>query len=51
MESGLLLDAVVSESAAILELLPAENQTLLLIREDSLIVLNLGLTKQASQVT
>ena len=42
MESGLLLDVVVRESASIFELLSGENQALL-IRGNSLLVLNLGL--------
>lgn len=42
MEGGLLLDVVVRQSSAVLKLLSSENQTLL-IRGDSLLVLNLGL--------
>ena len=42
MEGRLLLNVVVRESAAILELLSGENQTLLIGR-DALLVLNLGL--------
>jgi len=42
VEGGLLLDVVVRESAAVLELLSGENETLL-IRWNSLLVLNLGL--------
>jgi len=42
MESGLLLDVVVAESAAILELLSSEDESLL-IGWDSFLVLNLGL--------
>lgn len=42
MESGLLLDVVIRESATILELLSGENETLL-IRWDPLLVLNLAL--------
>ena len=42
MESGLLLDVVVRQSSAVLELLSGEDQTLL-IRGDSFLVLNLGL--------
>ena len=42
MQSGLLLDVVVAESAAILELLSSEDQPLL-VWGDSLLVLNLGL--------
>ena len=42
MESGLLLDVVVAESAAILKLLSGKNETLL-IRGDSFLVLDLGL--------
>ena len=40
MESGLLLDVVVRESAAILQLLARENQTLLIGR-NALLILNL----------
>jgi len=42
MESGLLLDVVVSEGSAVLELLSSEDESLL-IRWDSLLVLDLGL--------
>jgi len=42
MESGLLLDVVVAESATILELLPSEDQPLL-VRGNPLLVLDLGL--------
>ena len=42
MEGGLLLDVVVRQGAAILELLSGKDQTLL-IRGDALLVLNLGL--------
>lgn len=42
MESGLLLDIVVGQSAAVLELLSSEDQTLL-VRRDALLVLDLGL--------
>jgi len=42
VKSGLLLDVVVAESAAILELLAGEDETLL-IRGDTLLVLDLGL--------
>ena len=42
MEGGLLLDVVVGESPAILELLASEDQTLL-VGWDSLLVLDLGL--------
>jgi hypothetical protein len=42
MESGLLLDVVVGKSSAILELLTSKNQSLL-VRGNSLLVLNLGL--------
>ena len=42
VKSALLLDVVVRESAAVLELLAGENQTLL-IRRNSLLVLNLRL--------
>ncbi len=42
MEGGLLLDVVVREGAAILELLASEDQTLL-VRRDALLVLNLAL--------
>ena len=39
MESGLLLDVVIAEGAAILELLPGEDETLL-IHRNALFVLN-----------
>ena len=42
MKSGLLLDVVIRESTAILELLSGEDETLL-IRGNSLLVLNLSL--------
>ena len=42
MESGLLLDVVVGEGSAVLELLTGEDKSLL-IRWDSLFVLDLGL--------
>ena len=42
VESGLLLDVVVGQSAAVLQLLTGENQTLL-VRGNSLLVLDLGL--------
>ena len=42
MEGGLLLDVVVRESAAVLELLASEDQALL-VRGDALLVLDLGL--------
>ena len=42
VESGLLLDVVVGEGAAVLELLSGEDETLL-IRRDALLVLDLGL--------
>ena len=42
VESGLLLDVIIRESAAVLELLASENQALL-IRGNSLLVLDLGL--------
>ena len=42
MESGLLLNVVVGQSAAILELLAGEDQTLL-VRRDALLILDLGL--------
>ena len=42
VEGGLLLDVVVGKSAAVLELLAGEDETLL-IRGDSLLVLDLGL--------
>ena len=42
MESGLLLDVVVREGAAILELLSSEDESLL-IGWDALLVLDLGL--------
>jgi len=41
VESGLLLDVVVSKGATVLELFPSENETLLVWR-DALLVLNLG---------
>ena len=44
MEGGLLLDVVVGESAAILELLTSEDETLL-VRGDALLVLDLGLDR------
>ena len=40
MEGGLLLDVVVSKSAAVLKLLAGEDQTLL-IRGDALLILDL----------
>jgi len=42
MEGGLLLDVVISQGAAILQLLPGEDQTLL-VWWDPFLVLNLGL--------
>ena len=42
MKGGLLLDVVVGQSTAVLELLASENQALL-IRGNTLLVLNLGL--------
>ena len=42
MEGRLLLNVIVSQSAAILELLTSENQTLL-VRGDSFLILNLSL--------
>jgi len=42
MEGGLLLDVVVAEGAAVLELLSSENETLL-IRWNAFLVLDLGL--------
>nr|AFK34695.1 unknown [Lotus japonicus] len=42
VESGLLLDVVVSKCAAVFQLLPGEDETLL-VRWDSLLVLDLGL--------
>ena len=42
MEGGLLLDVVVRQGAAVLQLLAGEDQTLL-IRWDDLLVLDLGL--------
>jgi hypothetical protein len=42
MEGGLLLDVVVGQSAAVLELLAGEDQALL-VRRDALLVLNLAL--------
>ena len=42
VEGGLLLDVVVAESSAILELLSSENESLL-VRWDALLVLDLGL--------
>ncbi len=41
MQSGLFLDVVVRECAAILELLASENETLL-VRRNALLVLNLN---------
>ena len=41
VERGLLLDVVVGEGAAVLQLLSSEDQTLL-IRRDALLVLDLG---------
>ena len=42
MERGLLLDVVVGERAAVLELLAGEDQALL-VRRDALLVLDLSL--------
>jgi hypothetical protein len=42
MKGRLLLDVVVRQGAAILELLAGENQSLL-VRRDALLILNLGL--------
>ena len=42
MERGLLLDVVVSQRTAILELLAREDETLL-VRRDTLLILDLGL--------
>ena len=42
VESGLLLDVVVGEGAAVLELLAGEDQALL-VRRNALLVLDLGL--------
>ena len=42
MESGLLLDVVVREGAAVFKLLSGENQTLL-VRRNAFLVLNLRL--------
>jgi hypothetical protein len=42
MEGGLLLDVIIGESAAILKLLASENQALL-VRGNTLLVLDLGL--------
>merc|ERR1711937_1042795 len=42
MESGLLLDVVVGEGSAVLELLTGEDESLL-VRWDALLVLDLGL--------
>lgn len=42
MQGGLLLDVVVGEQAAVLQLLAGENQTLL-VGGNALLVLNLGL--------
>jgi len=42
MEGGLLLDVVIRESAAVLELLASEDEALL-IRRDALLILDLGL--------
>jgi hypothetical protein len=42
MESRLLLDVVVAQGAAILQLLAGEDETLL-VRRDALLVLDLGL--------
>ena len=42
MEGGLLLDVVVGEGSAVFELLSSEDESLL-IRWDSLLVLDLGL--------
>ena len=41
VQGGLLLDVVVGQSAAVLQLLSGENETLL-IRWDAFLVLNLG---------
>ena len=41
MKGGLLLDVVVAEGATVLELLPGEDQALL-VRGDSLLVLDLS---------
>ena len=42
MEGGLLLNVIIRESAAVLELLAGEDQALL-VRRDALLVLNLAL--------
>ena len=42
VESGLLLDVVVGEGASVLQLLPGEDQSLL-VRRDAFLVLDLGL--------
>ena len=42
MERGLLLDVVVSQRAPVIQLLAGENQTLL-VRRNTLLILNLGL--------
>ena len=42
MQGGFLLDVVITQGAAIFQLLAGENETLLIGR-DSLLVLNLGL--------
>ena len=42
MQCGLLLDVVVLQCAAVLQLLPSEDQALL-VRRDALLVLDLGL--------
>jgi hypothetical protein len=42
VKSGLLLNVIIGKGPAVFELLSSENQTLL-IRGDSLLVLNLGL--------
>jgi len=42
VEGGLLLDVVVGKGAAILKLLPGEDQALL-VRRDAFLVLDLGL--------
>jgi hypothetical protein len=42
VEGGLLLDVVVSQGASVLQLLPGEDQPLL-VRRDSLLVLDLSL--------
>ena len=42
MESGFLLDVVIGQGAAIFELLPRENQALL-VRGDALLILDLRL--------